>query len=216
MLPDDARRFGILQDPLFDQNTRPPRSQFFRRLKNSPNGSSETGALLVQYLNRSEQTGRVYVVATGVHDSIAFTFIGNLVLLLNRECVDVAAQGEDFITGQFPFDVDYDSIFRPAGFVVDAPAGERSTDEFSGFHFLIRQLGVRVEVTTESDDLGSDRCCGGSNDIRVHDGVILVRRVAIAPVRRFDTVCIPQNRIRGELQPHSGQKPRNRSKVLYH
>ena len=64
----------------------------FSGLKDQPDLAAEVFPLLSQQPGRAQQAGGVGVVAAGVHDPVGLGAVGDLVQLLDGQCVDIGPQ----------------------------------------------------------------------------------------------------------------------------
>ena len=92
--PKDRR--DILQCTRLDEYLRTARS-LLRRLKEDPHAPRELRLALFEQQGRSKHRGDVKIVPTGVHTARVLRAIRQIRLLLDGQCIDIAAQGEDGI-----------------------------------------------------------------------------------------------------------------------
>ena len=120
----------------------------------------------VQDLGRTEQAGRVGVVATGVHPAGDGTGMGP-VHLLDGQGVHVRAEGEVPGAGFGPVQVGHDAggsaVGAPARAVLDAQRGQRVRDISARAGFREGGFRVAVEVSAVATD-GFGRPGGGLED----------------------------------------------------
>jgi hypothetical protein len=82
---------GVLQDALFNHLDRPAWRRFLAGLEDELDVAAQRVAALRQHARRVEQDGGVPIVAAGVHHAGNLGTVGHIVLLLDRQGVDIGA-----------------------------------------------------------------------------------------------------------------------------
>ena len=138
------RRVDAFQHPARDHVERAP-GVFLSRLEDAFHAAREYGPVFIENFRGGEQHRDVTVVPAGMHDALRAALIGNIILFLNRERVDIRAE-KNGLSGPDPVDRDKSPRkLLAAGFPGDAGAGENGADPFSRVPLVPAELRGRVE-----------------------------------------------------------------------
>lgn len=124
---------------------------FLRWLEDAFHAAREYGPVFVKDFRGGKQHRDVTVVSAGMHDALRAALIGNIILFLNRQRVDIRAE-KNGLSGPDPVDRDK----RPrkllsAGFPGDAGAGENGADPLSRVPLVSAEFRGRVESAARPD-----------------------------------------------------------------
>jgi hypothetical protein len=146
----------VRQHALVDHHRGPAvlagRWAFFRRLEDEDDRSVHAVPKPHQDLGRTEAHCRVHVVAAGVHDAGIGGAVGDIHLLLDRECVDVGTPRHDRPGQRALEDGNHPVVGHPRPHLI-AHGLEPPRDLGARLLFSIRKLGVLVEPATCLDQL---------------------------------------------------------------
>ena len=131
-----------------------PAAALFGRLEDKVHGALEV-ALFAQDLGGAQQHGGVAVMAAGMHPAEILRAVLEIVGFVHRQAVHVGAQSNRLQRIALAQSSHQAGLAQPARHF-EAPLRKLGGDDVGGPVFLVGQLGMGVDVTTDGGNLALD------------------------------------------------------------
>ena len=159
MQAEDGLHLRVVEGALLDHERRPAllalRRSLLRRLEEEDDGSGKAVAESGEDLGRAEEDGGVGVVAAGVHDARDLALVGGVALFLDRQGVDVGAQGHDS-PGLAATENAHDAGLRHGVTDLEPEGAQALRHHPTRALLAVAQLGVSVQLAADRDDVGGE------------------------------------------------------------